>query len=108
MGQIKNIVDEMAEIGCPVKPDEYVDVILEDLPQDYAHVISLIESKFETPPITEVETLLLAHESRTNRFQQKIFPSVNYSQAYATIQDCKFAQIILVETLSCFNCMWTL
>jgi len=82
LGQIKNIADELARIGCLVKLDEYVDAILEGLPQDYTPVISVIESKFETLPIMEVEALLLAHESRTNRFQQKIFPSVNYSEAY--------------------------
>jgi len=67
LGQIKNIVDELDGIGCPVKPYEYVDVILEGLPQDYTPVISLIESKFETSPTIEVKALL-AHESHTNHF----------------------------------------
>jgi len=31
LAQIKNIVDELAGLDCPVKPDEYVDAILEDL-----------------------------------------------------------------------------
>lgn len=45
-------------------------------------LISLIESKFETPPITEVEALLLARESCANRHQTKFFPpSVHYSHS---------------------------
>ncbi|WVZ16699.1 hypothetical protein V8G54_009681 [Vigna mungo] len=41
-----------------------------------------IESTFETPPITEVKSFLLAHESSSNCFQRKLFPpSENYSQS---------------------------
>lgn len=59
------------------------DAILEGLPQEYALVVSVNESKFETPPISEVEALLFAHESYTNRFQKKFFPPpVIYSNSY--------------------------
>jgi len=44
LGHIKSMVDDRAGIGCPIKPDEHVDAIL--------------EANFETPPITEVEALL--------------------------------------------------
>ena len=83
LSQIKNIVDELAGVGNPVPHEEHVDAILEGLPQDYAPVISVIESKFETPPVAEVEALLLAHESRANRFRKQSFaPSINYTQGY--------------------------
>jgi len=84
LGQIKVIVNELTGIGCLIKPDECIDAILEGLPQDYAMVISVIESKFETPPISEVEALLLTHESRATRFQKKVLPSINYTQSYTT------------------------
>nr|KYP50321.1 hypothetical protein KK1_027896 [Cajanus cajan] len=84
LSQIKNIADELAGVGHPVPLDEYVDAILEGLPQDYAPVVSVIESKFATPPIAEVEALLLAHESRSNRFRKQSFsPSINYTHGYA-------------------------
>nr|KYP54940.1 hypothetical protein KK1_001141 [Cajanus cajan] len=57
--QIKTIADELAGVGNPMSL-EYVDVVLEGLPQEYAPVVSVIESKFVTPPIAEVEALLLA------------------------------------------------
>ena len=63
LSQIKNIADELASAGSPIQHEEYVDSIWEGLPQDYAIVFSVIESKFETPPVTEVKVLLLAHES---------------------------------------------
>nr|KYP70494.1 putative ATP-dependent DNA helicase recQ [Cajanus cajan] len=63
------------------KIEEYVDAVLEGLPQEYAPVVSVTESKFVTPPIAEVEALLLAHESRANRFRKQSFsPSINYTQ----------------------------
>jgi len=61
LGHIKSIVDDLTGTGCPVKHDEHVDAILEGLSLDYAVIISVIDSKFETPPISEVEALLLAH-----------------------------------------------
>jgi len=71
LGQSKSIAVELAGIGCPVKHDEYVDAILDGLLQEYALVVFVIESKFETPPIIEVEALHLAHESHL----EEIFPS---------------------------------
>ena len=83
LSQIKNIVDELAHVDNPVPHEEHVDAILEGLPHDYAPVISVIESKFETPPVVEVEALLLAHESRANRFHKQSFsPSINYTKGY--------------------------
>nr|KYP58796.1 hypothetical protein KK1_014218 [Cajanus cajan] len=82
--QIKNIADELVGVGSPVSLEEYVDVVLEGLPQEYAPVVFVIESKFITPPIAEVEVLLLAYESRSNRFRKQSFsPSINYTQGYS-------------------------
>nr|KYP59280.1 hypothetical protein KK1_014712 [Cajanus cajan] len=82
--QIKNIADELVGVGSAVSLEEYVDAVLEGLPQEYAPVVSVIESKFVTPPIAEVEALLLAHESRANRFRKQSFsPSINYTQGYS-------------------------
>ena len=81
--------------------------ILEGLPQEYALVISVNESKFETPPITEVEALLFAHESYTNRFQKKFFPPlVNYSNSYenpssARLQVCSNNFLWKFQSLFC-------
>ena len=83
LSQIKTIADEIAGVGNPIPLEEHVDAILEGLSQDYASVISVMESKFTTPPVAEVEALLLAHESRLARFTKQSFsPSVNYTQGY--------------------------
>lgn len=49
MGHIKSLVHELASIGYPLKPDEYIDAILEDLLQEYAAVTFVTKSKFKTP-----------------------------------------------------------
>ena len=60
--KIKGYIDELAEVGVPVRHEEYVDVLLEGLASNYAQVISVIESKKRTPSIAEIEALLYGHE----------------------------------------------
>jgi len=80
--RIKCLVDALNTCGDPVLPHEHLDAILEGLPKDYGPVISVIESKFDPLPIHEVEALLLAHESRSQKFQKKLLesPSINVAQ----------------------------
>jgi len=61
---IKTIVDKLPSVGNLVPLEEHVDVILEGIPLEYESVISIIESKFDSPPIAKVVVLLLGHESR--------------------------------------------
>jgi len=62
--RIKAISNALASIGSPVSLQEHIDAILEGLPQDYHSVISVIESKFQSIPIEEVEALLLFASSQ--------------------------------------------
>ncbi|XP_020238405.1 uncharacterized protein LOC109817540 isoform X2 [Cajanus cajan] len=81
--RIKALVDALASVGESVSQQEHVDVILEGLSQDYSSVISVIESKFDTPSIEEVEALLLAHEMRTQKYKKKLLSesaAVNLTQ----------------------------
>lgn len=52
-------------------------MILKGLPQDYESTISLITGKFGSVSIEEVETLLLCHESRLDRFPKNTITSAN-------------------------------
>lgn len=86
-------------------------------------LISLIESKFETPPITEVEALLLARESCANRHQTKFFPpSVHYSHSPSKsfvggsfsvvvpnmVVVCMFVVVVVVVAMSISNAKFDL
>ncbi|KAI5419148.1 hypothetical protein KIW84_043365 [Lathyrus oleraceus] len=59
-----------------ISPREHLDDILEGLPQEYESTTSLISEKFGCIFIEEVETLLLGHEARLDRFE-KLAPSTN-------------------------------
>jgi len=61
----KSYVDELVVVGAPVPHEEHVDVILEGILYDYAHVVSIIESKKHISLIIEVEALLYGHGTQT-------------------------------------------
>lgn len=69
--RIRNLIDNLASIGDPIPVNQHLDVILEGLPQEYSPVISVVESKFEIIDIDEVESLLIAHETRLDKFKKK-------------------------------------
>ncbi|CAL5186404.1 unnamed protein product [Lathyrus oleraceus] len=70
--RIKALVDSLASVGDPVPDQQHIDVILEGLPQDFAPVISVIESKFDSVELEEVEALLLAHKMRSNKYKKSL------------------------------------
>lgn len=69
--RFKAIVDSLASVGDLVPSQQHIDVFLEGLPEDYGHVISIIESKFEMMQLEEVEALLHAHEMHDDNFKKK-------------------------------------
>jgi len=97
--QIKAIVDELAGIGCGVKADEYVDDILEGFPQDYAPVISIIESKFEMPPLMEVGHFCLPMSLELPDFKRKLFHLLTTLKVILLIQDCLSVITIFVVVM---------
>jgi len=60
---------------------------LEGLPQEFGPVISVVESKFDIIDIDEVEFLLIAHETRLDKFKKKTLDdaaSLNLTHASAS------------------------
>lgn len=61
-----------------------MDAILEDLPPDYAYVVSMIESKKRPPSTAEIEALSYGHGLRPHRYEQEnqnlVTPSQNFTQ----------------------------
>ena len=66
----QTLADLLASVGDPIKPQEHIDVIFEDLPLEYDSVILVIESKFNPLLIEEVEALLLPHH--LNKYHKKL------------------------------------
>lgn len=67
----RNLIDNLASIDDPIPVNQHLDVILEGLPHGYSPVISIVESKFDVIDIDEVESLLIAHETRLDKFKKK-------------------------------------
>lgn len=85
--KIRTIVDALASIGDPVPVTHHIDVILEDLPSEYASVVSVVESKFGDMDLDEVEILLIAHELRLNKFKKQSVPDLaSLNLTHATSQ----------------------
>ena len=77
-------MNELASVGVPVHHEEYVEALLEGLPSDYASVVSVIESKKQTPSTAKIEALLYGHETRLMRYNKEAqvmnSASINYMQ----------------------------
>ncbi|PNY08091.1 hypothetical protein L195_g004602, partial [Trifolium pratense] len=81
--RIRLIIDNLASIGDPLPLSQHIDVILEGLPAEFNSVISVVESRFESIDMDEVEALLLAHETRLEKSKKKTLDdaaSINLAQ----------------------------
>ncbi|GAU17842.1 hypothetical protein TSUD_329680 [Trifolium subterraneum] len=81
--RIRVLIDNLASIGDHVPLSQHIDIILEGLPNEFDSVISVVESKFETIDMEEVEALILAHETRLDKSKKKTIAdaaSINIAQ----------------------------
>ncbi|MCH90982.1 retrovirus-related Pol polyprotein from transposon TNT 1-94, partial [Trifolium medium] len=96
--RIRLLIDTLISIGDPLPLNQHLDVILEGLPNEFNSVISVIESKFDTIEMNEVEALLLAHEARLDKGKKKTIEdaaSINIAQTTpneAPVQDQNVVQ----------------
>nr|KYP45976.1 hypothetical protein KK1_032473 [Cajanus cajan] len=74
---IQTLVDALTAIGDFLSVKEHLDILLEGLLEEYESTVSLISSCFDLLSIEEVETLLLGHESRLEKFKKKVAASLN-------------------------------
>jgi histone deacetylase 1/2 len=81
--RIRLLIDNLTSIGDPLPLNQHLDVILEGLPPDFNSVVSVIESRFDSIEMNEVEALLLAHEARLDKAKKKTIDdaaSINIAQ----------------------------
>nr|KYP32366.1 hypothetical protein KK1_046975 [Cajanus cajan] len=69
--QIQSLVNALTAIGDSASPKEHLDIVLDGLPEEYESIVSLINNRFDELSIEEVETLLLAHESRLRNSRKR-------------------------------------
>lgn len=81
--RIKKITDALLSIGETVSHQEQLDVILDGLPTEFESIVTLISTKSEWFEFDEIESLLLAHETRVTKQTEvlNVVASVNITQA---------------------------
>lgn len=58
--KIKKIVDSLVAVSSPISDEDYVEVILDGLNEDYAPLITVVLSRSDPFSISELEVLLVA------------------------------------------------
>lgn len=81
---------------------EHVDIIVEGLSEHYDSSIAFITNKLELPSLDEIETVLLAHESRIEKFSKKNVISINVASTSSapSIPNSDIVQANLVQQSS--------
>ena len=74
------LVDALTSINDSVSQTEQVDIILEGLPTEYETMVSYIYNKSKPMFVDDVESLLLAHESRLDKLSKKSLGAVNLTK----------------------------
>lgn len=59
----------LAAVGSPVPASDYIEAILDGLPDEYESVVTTVISKVESYTVDEIEALLLSQE---NRLEKKV------------------------------------
>lgn len=70
--KIKTIVDQLALIGYVLTPKYHIDAIFEGFPFSYDTFVVSVESRLEDYIVAEIESLLLAQESRLDKHTRKL------------------------------------
>lgn len=81
--QIKAIVDSLVAIGDPISEQDHIDVILDGLPEEYNPFVMMMYGRIDSPPIHDIEALLLVQEAQLEKYKQELnigHVSVNVAQ----------------------------
>lgn len=71
LSAVQDLVDSFNAIGDPISVHEHIAVIVEGLPETYESYISFINNHAEPLTVDEIETLLIGHEARIERYRKK-------------------------------------
>ena len=65
--KIRNIVDHLVLVGHNLSDKDHIDAVFERLPQEYETFIISVNSRIDPYIVEEIETLLLAQETRIEK-----------------------------------------
>lgn len=70
--KIKDFVDRLASVGHPVSASDHIEAIFNGLHEDYNTFVISVSSRSESYMIEEIESLLLAQESRSEKHSKDL------------------------------------
>lgn len=79
--KIKGVIDTLAAVGNPIPVHDYIEVLIDGLPNEYESVVTTVLSKTENYSVDEIEALLLAQESRLEKKLQLHILDANKTDA---------------------------
>ena len=88
--KIKKLVDSLAAIGAPLSVDDYIEVILDGLNEEYGPFITTILSRAIPFTIDELEALLMAQDGMLERFNKSDLSLIQENVAQTTPSNPKY------------------
>lgn len=85
--RVREINDSLISVGDPVPLRNLIEIVLDALPKEYDPIVAAVNRKDELCSIDELESFLLAHESRLEKNKKYVITepvSVNLTQASST------------------------
>ena len=84
MKRTREISESLVSIGDPVPLRNLIEIVLDSLPEEYDSIVASVNSKDELSSLDELESSLLAHESRLEKHRKVAVAepaTVNLTQA---------------------------
>ena len=84
MVRVREISESLTSIGDPVPVRNLIEVVLDSLPEEYDSIVAAVNSKEEVSSLEELESSLLAHESRLEKHRKAVITepaTANLTQA---------------------------
>lgn len=86
MTRSRDISESLTSIGDPVPLRNLIEIVLDSLPEDYDSIVAAVNSKDDVSSLEELESSLLAHESRLEKHRKAAITepataTVNLTQA---------------------------
>lgn len=74
---VQTLIDEVVAIGESISSKEHIQIVLDGLSEEYEASVSFICNHLHNITIEEVESILLAHEARLDKFRKKPLATAN-------------------------------
>lgn len=72
MARVREINESLISVGDPVPLRNLIEIVLDALPEEYDSIVAAVNSKEDLSTLEDLESSLLAHESRLEKHRKSI------------------------------------